>query len=122
MFSSLPMLGSTRNVSVYIAPGPTDMRKGYNGLFAIARDTIKMDPLSGHLFLFVAKNRKRCKVLYWDGTGLCVFQKRLESGRFIAPWKRPGTSAVTMTSNELQLFIEGSEKVRGPLSRVAFRP
>ena len=114
------MLGSSRNVKVYIAPGPTDMRKGYNGLFALARDTISQDVLSGHLFLFVAKNRKRAKVLFWDGTGLCIFQKRLEEGLFVEPWKRPGHSGFTMTSAELQLFIEGSKDVRLPLSPQAF--
>jgi transposase len=44
--------------------------------------------LSGDLFLFVSKNRRRARVLYWDGTGLCVFAKRLEKGRFAAPWER----------------------------------
>jgi transposase len=114
------MLGSTRNVRVFIAPGPTDMRKGYNGLFAMARDVIGEDPLSGHFFLFVARNRKRAKVLFWDGTGLCIFQKRLERGRFVAPWDRPGDAAFTMTGSELRLFIEGSEKVRWPLSPDVF--
>jgi transposase len=98
------------------------MRKGYNGLFALARDKICQDPLSGHLFLFVARNRKRTKVLFWDGTGLCLFSKRLESGRFIAPWERPGQAALTMTRNELQLFLEGSTKVRQRLSCDVFLP
>lgn len=111
------MIGSTRNVSVYAAPAPTDMRKGFDGLLAVARDVIKRDPLSGHLFLFVAKNRRRAKVLFWDGTGLCIFHKRLEEGRFVAPWERPSP---TMTATELALLLEGSSAVRTSLSPEQF--
>jgi transposase len=113
------VLGSTRNIVVYASPTPTDMRKGYDGLFALARDTIQEDPLSGHLFLFVAKNRKRAKVLLWDGTGLCIYQKRLERGRFVAPWQRV-SGTLSMTTSELALFLEGSKAVRDRLSPAAF--
>jgi transposase len=109
------MIGSTRNLSVYAHPEPTDMRKGYDGLFGLARDVIGQEPLSGHLFLFVAKNRHRAKVLFWDGTGLCIFQKRLERGRFVAPWERKDAQ-LTMTTSELALFLEGSKAVRTALS------
>lgn len=97
------------------------MRKGYDGLFALVRDVIGQEPLSGHLFLFVAKDRKRAKVLYWDGTGLCVFQKRLEQGRFVAPWERKD-DAFNMTTSELALFFEGSKAVRSTLSPTQFFP
>ena len=111
------MIGSTRNLAVYAAPAPTDMRKGFDGLFALVRDVIKQNPLSGHLFLFVAKNRKRAKVLFWDGTGLCIFHKRLEQGRFVAPWERPSP---TMTATELALLLEGSRAVKTSLSPEQF--
>lgn len=114
------MLGSTRNLTVFAAPGPCDMRKGYDGLFALARDAIRQEPLSGHLFLFVAKNRKRAKVLFWDGTGLCIYQKRLEHGRFVAPWERRDEPSLTMTTSELALFLEGSKAVRARLSPAPF--
>ena len=79
-------------------------------------------PMSGDLFLFVSKRRKGCKVLVWDGTGLCIFQKRLEKGRFAAPWKKEG-SVMKMTTSELALFIEGCELVgRRALSPPAFEP
>ena len=51
-----------------------------------------------------------CKVLVWDGTGLCIFQKRLERGRFASPWQEDG-EVVRMTPSELALFIEGCELV-----------
>jgi len=110
------MIGSTRNVAVYAHAEPADMRKGYDGLFGLVRDAIGQEPLSGHLFLFVSKDRQRAKVLFWDGTGLCIFQKRLERGRFVAPWERHGGAALTMTQSELALFLEGSKAVRTSLS------
>lgn len=112
------MIGSTRNLSVYAAAEPVDLRRGFGGLFAYARDVIKRDPMSGHLFLFVARNRKSAKVLVWDGTGLCIYHKRLTRGRFVAPWQR---AALEMTQSELALFLEGSHRVREKLSPDAFR-
>ena len=105
------MIGSTRNLRVYVSTKPTDLRKGYDGLYAIARDVLVEDPLSGHLFLFVSRNRKRAKVLFFDGTGLCIYMKRLEQGRFAAPWKRAKNGRMALTLSELTLFMEGSEQV-----------
>ncbi len=116
------MIGSTRTLSVYAHLEPTDMRKGYDGLFALVRDVIKQEPLSGHLFLFVARNRKRAKVLFWDGTGLCIFQKRLERGRFVSPWERAQGGVVTLTTSELALLLEGSNAVRTSLSPAVLFP
>jgi len=116
------VIGSTRNLVVYARSEPTDMRKGYDGLFAIVREVLGHDPLSGHLFLFVSRNRKRAKVLLWDGTGLCIYMKRLERGRFVATWDRPGAHSIQMTVSELALFLEGSKAVREKLSpRVLLR-
>jgi transposase len=109
------VLVSRTAVRVHVCPEPTDMRKGYNGLFALARDALRADPMSGHLFLFVARNRKRAKVLYWDGTGLCILMKRLETGRFVAPWERL-ERPIQMTPSELQLFLEGAEALGRTLS------
>ena len=105
------MIGTTRNVRVFVCTQPIDLRRGYDGLFALARDVLEHDPLSGHAFLFVSRNRKRCKVLIYDGTGLCIFMKRLEHGRFVAPWSRATGNVVEMTMSELALFIEGSTAV-----------
>ena len=72
---------------------------------------MKRNVLQREIFLFVGKDRKRLKVLYWDGTGLCIFQKRLSQGRFVAPWKLPEAHSMTLTCNELNLLIEGCEHV-----------
>jgi transposase len=116
------MIASTRNVSVFACPNPTDMRKGYTGLFGLVRDVLFQDPLSGHLFLFVAKNRKSAKVLLYDGTGLCIYAKRLQEGLFVAPWEREEDGPVRMTHSELMLFLEGSQAVHVALSPRAFLP
>jgi transposase len=64
------------------------MRKRYDGLQALVVSEMKADPLSGDLFLFTNRRRTRAKVLLWDGTGLCLYQKRLERGRFAPLWRR----------------------------------
>jgi transposase len=84
---------------------PTDLRKGYNGLVGLVENELGRDPMSGDLFLFVSGRRRGCKVLLWDGTGLCIFMKRLERGRFADLWR--GGAPVRLTSSELALFIEG---------------
>lgn len=94
------------------------MRKSFNTLAAIVAEELHRDILEGDLFLFVARNRKRSKVLYFDGTGMCLFAKRLEQGSFSAPWKRAKTKTLELTLSELALFIEGSEA----LGRVKLSP
>ncbi|CAN5300032.1 hypothetical protein BH09MYX1_BH09MYX1_48400 [soil metagenome] len=85
---------------VYAYPEPVDLRKGYDGLFGRVKTGLERDPLRGDLFLFVNRPRKGCKVLLWDGTGLCIFQKRLERGAFESLWRKDG-DVVRMTASEL---------------------
>jgi len=86
------------------------MRKGHDGLSSLVERELGRDPLSGEMFLFVSRDRKRAKVLLWDGTGLCLYAKRLEQGRF-ADLVRSDTQPLRLTMNELQLFLEGSTLV-----------
>ena len=104
------MLGTTRAVRAFAYPQPTDLRNGYNGLFGLVKTGLARDPLSGELFLFVNKRRDACKVLMWDGTGLCIFQKKLERGRFAKLW-RDDDAAVQLTATELALYIEGCDLI-----------
>jgi transposase len=104
------ILGTSRAVRVFAYPEPVDLRKGYDGLFGLVKTGLGRDPLGGDLFLFASKRRNSCKVLIWDGTGLCIFQKRLERGRFASLW-RDDSSVVQLTASELALFIEGCELV-----------
>ncbi len=103
------MIGSTRQVRVFVFGRPADMRKGYNGLFGLVTQVLGRDVLAGDMFLFISKTRQRAKVLLWDGTGLCIYAKRLERGRFTAPWESEGNGALEMTVSELALLLEGSK-------------
>jgi transposase len=87
------------------------MRRGYDGLYGMVQSQLGRDPLSGDMFLFVARNRKRAKVLMWDGTGLCLYAKRLEKGRFAKLWAGEEDTTLELTSSELSLFLEGSRLV-----------
>jgi transposase len=87
------------------------MRKSFNTLSALIEEEMNRRVLTGDLFLFVNKTRKRAKVLYFDGTGLCVLAKRLDKGQFAAIWNRKSERGLEMSPSELALFIEGSEFV-----------
>jgi transposase len=105
------MIGSTRQVAVWAYGAPADLRKGFDGLSALVSQNLGRDPLSGDCYLFVNAPRKRAKVLLWDGTGLCIYAKRLEQGRFACLWREADARVVRLTMSELQLFLEGSALV-----------
>jgi transposase len=105
------MIGLSRGLCVFAYTEPTDMRKSFNTLSALVEQELKRNILTGDLFLFVNKTRKRAKVLYFDGTGLCVLAKRLDKGKFAAIWNRKSERGIEMSPTELALFIEGSEFV-----------
>ncbi len=102
------MIGLSRRVRVFAYTRPVDMRKQYDGLYALVVAELKADPLSGDLFLFTNRRRTRAKLLLWDGTGLCIYQKRLERGRFASLWLRDEQEVCELTPSELALFLEGS--------------
>jgi transposase len=111
------MIGTSRAVRVWAWPQPVDLRKGFNGLYGLVSQQVNLDPLSGDYFLFVNRRRKTAKVLHWDGTGLCIYQKRLARGCFARLWGQPRGQPVRMTSSELGLFLEGAKLTdRLPLS------
>jgi len=117
------MIGSTRALKVFAWPKPADLRLGYDGLHGLVANGLARDVLGGDCYLFVNRARNRCKVLLWDGTGLCLYMKRLEQGRFACLWRTNGGGAVELTLSELALFIEGSSFVgKKPLSPELFIP
>lgn len=97
-------------VRVHLYGEPADMRKSYNGLCALTRQVMKLDPLSGHLFAFVSRRGTQMKVLYFDRSGFCVWGKRLEAGRFVSDWREVRTLEMDWT--ELKLLIEGIDAGR----------
>ena len=98
----IPMPARTR---IWVACGATDMRKGFDGLAMLAQDVVKQSPYSGHIFVFRGKRSDRIKILWWDGTGLCLYAKRLERGRFVWPLTQDG--AAVLTPAQLSMLCEG---------------
>ena len=72
-------------VRVLVATKPVDFRKGMNGLAALVQEQLKADPFSGTIYCFRSKRADRVKLVFWDGTGLCLLCKRLEEGKFRWP-------------------------------------
>lgn len=101
------MIALNRRTRIYVCKEWTDMRSSYDSLFARVKEQLKHDPYSGHLFLFVNRTRTSCKVLYYDGTGFVILQKRLDQGTFsrVNP-SFPGE--VALTEAEFGLFFEGA--------------
>jgi transposase len=99
------MFGLSAAVRVYLAKEPADMRKSFDALAALASGTLGLDPLSGHLFVFVNKRRDRIKILYWDRDGLVVWAKRLERGTYRIP--DAAANRVEMTTAELAALLAG---------------
>lgn len=73
------MMGATRQMRVWACAEPVNMGRSFEGLYATARNTMGREPLAGDMYLFVARNRKQARVLYWDGTGLVIIAKYLNS-------------------------------------------
>jgi transposase len=101
------MFGFGPATRIYLAVGATDMRKGFEGLFGLARDKLQCSPLSGHVFLFCNAQRNRLKLLVFDGSGLWVCAKRLEKGRFSWPQAGDAQGKVVLSHEELALLLSG---------------
>ena len=108
------MISLTGSLRVFVCTQPADMRRSFDGLCGMARDIMKQDPFSGHLFLFRNRNRDRLKILYWDRDGLAIWYKRLEKGTWQFPTDvcrttAPGTSGASaeISRQELALLLEG---------------
>lgn len=98
------------SVSIYLCDTPVDMRCGFDGLAAIVRNTLGLNRLSGHLFLFVSKRRDRVKILFWDRDGYVLHCKRLEEGPSLLPRVQKalgGPPVATLAAYEMTLLLEG---------------
>jgi transposase len=94
-------------IRVFLYGQPADMRKSYDGLYALARNAMQQDPLSGHLFAFINRRATQIRVLYFDRSGWCIWSKRLEAGRFISDWREVRDREMDWTG--LKLMLEGIE-------------
>ena len=99
------MIEPKSGTRIWIAAGFTDLRRGFQGLSSIVETVLEQAPFSGHMFVFRGKRGDLIKLLWFDGDGLCLFQKRLERGRFIWPQATNGT--VSLTRAQLSMLLEG---------------
>ena len=110
------MLNVSGKTRIFAYTQPADLRKSYDGLGALVRDHLALELLDGDLFVFLHRARSRLKALYFDGTGVCILQKRLETGRFPDLCQRPMPLSLTLA--EMTLLLEGHHLV----GRVDFTP
>jgi transposase len=99
------VIGPMGAVRVMMATRPVDFRKGAEGLAALVRETMGSDPFSGTVYVFRAKRADRVKLMFWDGTGVCLFAKRLEDGKF--RWPKLQDGVMRLTAAELSGLLEG---------------
>lgn len=100
------MLTLSNQLRIFVAVEPVDMRKQFDGLWAVARDHLGEDPKGGALFAFTNKSRNRLKLLYFDGTGVWVLAKRIEQGRLSWPLGSDERK-LTIKPAALTMLIEG---------------
>tara|TARA_R110002072_G_scaffold302179_1_gene484237 strand:- start:1429 stop:1782 length:354 start_codon:yes stop_codon:yes gene_type:complete len=105
-------------VRIWLYARPTDMRRSFTGLAAMAKNVMGENPLSGHVFVFVNRRQTQLKLLYFDRSGYCLWAKRLEAGRF--NYNRSAGEKQALNWTELKLIIEGIE-LKNTLQRKRYR-
>ncbi len=90
---------------MFVSTAPTDMRKSFNGLYALTKTVLEKNPLSGHLFVFVNRKRDYAKILYFERGGLCLWAKRLEQGQFAQ--LSGERDVVALTDTQLMMWLDG---------------
>lgn len=106
------MIGSIGGLKIFLCTEPTDMRRSFDGLSGMVQTIMKLDPLSGHLFVFRNRSRDSIKILYWDRDGLALWYKRLEEGTFQFPTdstnsREADTASAEISESDLTLLLSG---------------
>lgn len=99
------MIELPANTRIWLVAGVTDMRRGFTGLSAMVQTTLHENPFSGHVFIFRGRRGDLVKLLWYEDSGLCLFAKRLERGRFLWPKAESGT--VMLRRAQLSMLLEG---------------
>jgi transposase len=105
------VLSLPASVRIFLCAGHTDMRRGFDTLARMVRETLAQDPLSGHLFVFRSRRGDRLKVLYWDRDGFALWYKRLEKGTFAFP-EAAGGAGLSVSASDLALILGGVDLAR----------
>lgn len=99
------MFINLKEYRIFLRPGTTDLRKAINGLSLFIQNEMNHDLFAKSLFLFCNRQRKLLKIVYWDNTGFCLWQKRLEENRF--PWPETDEEAKEISMDELKMLLSG---------------
>ena len=91
---------------VLVATKPVDFRKGAEALLAVVRDA-GADPFAGTLYVFRSKRKDRIKIVWWDGSGACLYAKRLEKAQFC--WPKIGHNRVQLNYAQLMALVDGMD-------------
>lgn len=103
------------SVRVYVSTTPTNLRKSFEGLSNEVRGVLSLDPLSGHVFLFLNRRRTQVKMLVFTRGGFTIVHKRLEQGRFgFAQQVTPGAQRIEIEAHELSALLEGLQPSAAP--------
>ena len=116
------MLTLPSSVKIYVAAAPVDARKSFDGLAGLVEAEFGLEPMSGHLFVFLNRRGHLAQMLFWDRNGFCLVRKRLEAGTFRLA-RSPGSEATThveIDSAELALMLEGID-LAGATRRKRYR-
>jgi transposase len=114
------VIGPGTDARVLVATRPVDFRKGADSLAAMVKAQYGADPFSGVVYVFRAKRADRIKLVWWDGTGLCLMAKRLEQGRFRWPGIQDGV--MRLSAAQLGALLEGLDWRRVHAGRRAMAP
>ena len=93
------------NTPIWLCTTPTDMRKSFDGLSALVRNQLQLNPMSAQWFVFINKRKTQMKILYFDQDGFCIWCKRLEQGQFNYTASSDAKQSLDIT--QLQLLIKG---------------
>lgn len=104
------MIPAGGELKVLVATKPVDFRKQADTLAAFVQEALGADPFCGAVYVFRAKRADRVKLLWWDGTGICLLTKRLEGSQFRWPPITDGT--LRLSPSQLAALLEGTEWAR----------
>jgi transposase len=109
------------DLKIYLHRAPVDMRKGRNGLAALAQETMKLDPFSGNLFVYVGRRFNALKILYWNRNGFALWSKRIESSEKYHWPRMLQEDVVTLSTEQLNWLLDGYDVWTQPHQMLRFQ-